>query len=183
MTETNSRGELSQNILKTIVSTATTNNCTRVDFVADLYPAVSIKNAERVRPTIRDKYSDSPQSGQQLQKENETVQKVSVIEWKQGKSNWISLRTLEDCQPMFSSESWGVLRTHIVWSISSLLLSQWLLHSDHEEADTKILLHAAHALQSCSAITIQSDDTDVLVLCVGMKTSLKGKTVPMRHWM
>jgi len=80
MTETNSRGELSQNILKTIVSTATTNNCTRVDFVADLYPAVSIKNAERVRPTIRDKYSDSPQSGQQLQKENETVQKVSVIE-------------------------------------------------------------------------------------------------------
>jgi len=40
-----------------------------------------------------------------------------------------------------------------------------VLHSDHEEADTKILLHAAHALKSYSAVTIQSDDTDVLVLC------------------
>ena len=50
-----------------------------------------------------------------------------------------------------------------------------VLHSDHEEADTKMLLHAAHALQSCSAVTIQSDDTDVLVFCVGMKSSLKGK--------
>ena len=49
------------------------------------------------------------------------------------------------------------------------------LHSDHEDADTKMLLHAAHTLQSCSAVTIQSDDTDVFMLCVGMKSSLKGK--------
>ena len=39
------------------------------------------------------------------------------------------------------------------------------LRSNHEEADTRLLLHAKYATQSSSRIIVQSPDTDVLVLC------------------
>jgi len=40
------------------------------------------------------------------------------------------------------------------------------LKSNHEEADTRLLLHAKYATHPRSRIIIQSPDTDVLVLCV-----------------
>ena len=42
------------------------------------------------------------------------------------------------------------------------------LKSNHEEADARMILHAAYAGRDSptSAIVIQSPDTDVLVLCV-----------------
>lgn len=44
------------------------------------------------------------------------------------------------------------------------------LNCSHEEADTRMLLHAAHAYQHNSQkITIHSPDTDVLVLCVSFQ--------------
>ena len=41
-----------------------------------------------------------------------------------------------------------------------------MLESNHEEADTRLLLHAKYAARPRSRIIIQSPDTDVLVLCV-----------------
>ena len=48
------------------------------------------------------------------------------------------------------------------------------LKSNHEEADTRMFLHAAYAVRdsSTSAIVIQSPDTDVLVLCVSHFTGI-----------
>ena len=40
------------------------------------------------------------------------------------------------------------------------------LHADHQEADTKLLLHAQHAAKDGARVVIQSLDTDVLVLSV-----------------
>ncbi len=40
------------------------------------------------------------------------------------------------------------------------------LFCDHEEADTRMLLHASHAAQSYSNIVIKSVDTDVFLLCI-----------------
>ena len=40
------------------------------------------------------------------------------------------------------------------------------LHSGHEEADTRLLLHAKHAATSHPRIVIQSPDTDVAVLLI-----------------
>ena len=40
------------------------------------------------------------------------------------------------------------------------------LRSDHEEADTRLLLHAKHAAETHNRIVIQSPDTDVVVLSV-----------------
>ena len=39
------------------------------------------------------------------------------------------------------------------------------LFTDHEEADTRLLLRASHALRTFKRIVIQSTDTDVAVLC------------------
>lgn len=47
------------------------------------------------------------------------------------------------------------------------------LRSTHEEADTRMLLHAAHAAdKGYSAVVISSDDTDVLVLCIAFQSSI-----------
>ena len=48
------------------------------------------------------------------------------------------------------------------------------LYSNHEEADTRIILHAAYAVRDSptSVIVIQSPDTDVLVLCVSHITGI-----------
>ena len=45
------------------------------------------------------------------------------------------------------------------------------LDSSQEEADTRLLLHAAHAARSkFVAVIIVSEDTDVLVLCLAFKS-------------
>ena len=40
------------------------------------------------------------------------------------------------------------------------------LHADHEETDTRPLLHAKHATKDAARVDIQSRDNDVLVLSV-----------------
>lgn len=40
------------------------------------------------------------------------------------------------------------------------------LHADHEEADTRLLLHAKHATKDVARVVVQSPDTDVLFLSV-----------------
>ena len=40
------------------------------------------------------------------------------------------------------------------------------LHCDHEEADTRMLLHAKHASRDAQRVVVQAPDTDVLLLCV-----------------
>lgn len=39
-------------------------------------------------------------------------------------------------------------------------------YSDHEEADTRMVLHATQLAQSHSCLIVKSDDTDVLVLLI-----------------
>ena len=45
------------------------------------------------------------------------------------------------------------------------------LQNDHEEADTRMLLHAKHASHDRDDVVIRSPDTDVFVLAVGHKCS------------
>ena len=46
------------------------------------------------------------------------------------------------------------------------------LFCDHEEADTRLLLHAKHASSVYSNILIQSPDTDVMLLCIAFAGEL-----------
>ena len=49
------------------------------------------------------------------------------------------------------------------------------LRSTHEEADTRLLLHAKHAAESFDALIIVSDDTDVLVISLGLSQQINAK--------
>lgn len=46
------------------------------------------------------------------------------------------------------------------------------LESDHEEADTRLLLHAHHASSDHPQVIVQSPDTDVAVICVHMYSAM-----------
>ena len=46
------------------------------------------------------------------------------------------------------------------------------LFSDHEEADTRMILHAQHASLDNGRIIIHSPDTDVAVLCIAHYNTL-----------
>ena len=46
------------------------------------------------------------------------------------------------------------------------------LYSDHEEADTRLPLHAKHALIVYQAITVRSPDKDVFILMLGHKRAI-----------
>ncbi|KAI3381643.1 hypothetical protein SNEBB_009797, partial [Seison nebaliae] len=46
------------------------------------------------------------------------------------------------------------------------------LASTHEEADTRILLHAKHASGNYSAIVIVAEDTDVFILCLAFQSQI-----------
>ena len=50
----------------------------------------------------------------------------------------------------------------------AVIKGQYTLRSDHEEADTRLLLHAKHASEDHERIVIQSPDTDVVLLCVSL---------------
>lgn len=50
------------------------------------------------------------------------------------------------------------------------------LESDHEEADTRLLLHSKHSAQTYDRIIIKTPDTDVLVISIAMQ-KLIGKDV------
>ena len=46
------------------------------------------------------------------------------------------------------------------------------LYCDHEEADTRLLLHAKHAAESNSSVIIRSPDTDVAIIALSLLDSL-----------
>ena len=47
------------------------------------------------------------------------------------------------------------------------------LNSNHEEADTRMLLHAKHAaVDTDDKIIIKTSDTDVFVLCIAMQRAI-----------
>ena len=50
------------------------------------------------------------------------------------------------------------------------------LTSSHEEADTRLVIHARHAAQSFPEVIIISEDTDVLVIILGVLTEIRNQT-------
>jgi hypothetical protein len=52
------------------------------------------------------------------------------------------------------------------------------LSTDHEEADTRMLLHAAHvAASGIVYVIIESNDTDVFILCLGLQNKLSSHII------
>ena len=78
-------------------------------------------------------------------------------EWKKCDAETLSDRKLFVCHKELC---------HSFHSVSNILVVEEVkeLRSDHEEADTRLLLHAKHASKAYSTIIIKSPDTDVMLL-------------------
>ena len=143
----------------------------RIDVVFDVYREDSIKNAEREnRGCTTGTQFRNIAPGHQIQQWRKflscSANKTSLIrflvaEWKTAK-----LRDkLNDKQLYVASEEACLHITKDHWSEVAGL------HSNQEEADTRIILHAAHAAdEGYSAVIITADDTDVLVLCLAFSS-------------
>ena len=145
--------------------------CTRVDLIFDQYPSVSVKADERRKrgkscsleviihggsarvPKQRAKYISNPKNkenlaeflcdalSKQLPQHLSSLQKVVLAGGFRDGSKTMSLT-------------------------QSSVAVEHNLRSDHEEADTRHLLHDKHAANTHPRIVIQSPDTDVAVLSV-----------------
>ena len=166
--------ELPPLLLSILISMATRMNATRVDFVVDCYPKVSIKNSERKKRAftgsnvlkIYGKKQKTPTQWKKFLNNGENKESLAgfiVDEWKESKSEHFRGVTLyatnkDQCVKFLPSQN---------ESEKPECEQIHELHSDHEEADTRLLLHANHA-SSCgyTHVCVKSPDTDVFLLLV-----------------
>jgi len=160
--------ELAKLVLS-IIMKHTCNNL-RVDFVCDTYPNISIKNVERnsrasvgsIRMKILGGNQTCPKQWKQylsLGSNKEELIEFLFHQWKQ-----------DSFAPFYKGKLYmthGKL-CHCLCAQNGQVICTEVdeLCSSHEEADTRLLLHAFHASQEASrnTIMIQTPDTDVAVI-------------------
>ena len=165
-------GELAIQLLSKVTKIALRFNCKRVDFVCDRYPRQSIKNIERDRRAIDgvqiiNIYSEHQKVPRQWKKflstgENkEQLMEFLFYAWK--KADPIMLNGIEVflahqkvCYRFFPSND----------ALDCTEIDE--LCCDHEEADTRMLVHANHASQFYRNIIIKSPDTDVFAIALNV---------------
>ena len=161
-----------------VFETLTRSTAPRVDFVADHYPEISIKAGERGRQAQRGTYCVQITRGSQ----------PCPVQWK----SYLSHGTNKTELVKFFAEEWGKNAYPGRLQHRSLYVTVGrkcvLLHScdgevvtseevpdlacTHEEVDTSLLLHAAHAALHHTAVVIHSSDTDVAMLCCAFQSEV-----------
>lgn len=155
----------------------------RLDFVADRYPEVSIKNAERARRAkqgvqkvhIFSKDQDIPKQWKKYMSSGENKESLIVFLCE----HWSSYCSAEmqslECMYITSKDKCYLLSPGTSPSDAVQRREIPDLESDHEEADTRLLLHSRHAARTHREILIKSPDTDVFVLCTAMQKTIGKK--------
>lgn len=164
-------GDVSTILLKMVLREGA--SCKRIDVVFDVYREQSIKNAERIsRGSTSSTIFTTISSGHKIKQwrqflgssdnKNKLVQFL-VNDWSRENqrekliNKELFVTAGETCKRLF------------VDSVETIDC----LNSSQEEADTRILLHAAHCAKSgCQAVVIVSDDTDVFVLCIAFSSRI-----------
>ena len=179
-------GDFADSVFEFVIRLAQDCRAKRLDFVADRYPALSIKNTERAR------------------RATQGVQRVHIYgqdqkipkQWKKFLSSGENKESLLE----FFIKHWASYRSQQFGSVSVLCATSKdkcyiyqpsqneddpvrtdlfpVLDSNHEEADTRLLLHAKHAASTHNTLIIRSPDTDVLVLCTALQHFI-GKDIYM----
>lgn len=176
-------GELAKQIFDMLTLSFVAPN-SRVDFVIDRYPTISIKESERrcrrkERGTIRVHILSSSQKLPIQRKKflsnssnKEDLLHFLAEEWSRqeyvatrltsGKSLFVTDRA--ECYRLTRSEEGKVCQEAVP-----------ALQSKHEEADTRLVLHAAHAGNvGHSHVVIKSPDTDVALLAMAHRSQING---------
>ncbi len=175
-------GTLAERVFDRIVSLAG-SDATRIDFVGDQYPVISIKNAERSRRS---------QDGQ-IVVEIRSSQQRCPRQWKK----FLSSGKNKTCLLQFLACEWardsyihklggrvvyvtnGSLCTRLMTSDGRVLSTAVPeLYTEQEEADTRMLLHALHASDNgYRQLSIYSSDADVEVLACHHQRNIPARIV------
>lgn len=167
-------GQLAEAVLIKLVSLGSMFSADRIDFVGDRYLDCSIKNAERKRrvadvqtitlygpdqkiPHLWKKYLSSGTN-------KENLQNFLVKHWEQ--------TTYNVCANLYVGigDSCKQLKFTVGCRPSVERIVE--LDSDHEEADTRLILHAAHCCRTYEKAIIWSPDTDVAVIGISHTESM-----------
>ena len=166
-------GQLAVQIFRKLMSLATRYSAARVDFVVDRYPDVSIKNAERSRRAggdcqVINVHSDNQKTPQQWKKNlsvgrnKESLLSCLANSWKRFHSSLFKGMTLYITN---KKSCWKLSPVENCVCSSDIVAD---LECNHEEADTRLLLHAKHASELYDSVLIRTPDTDVIVMCLAM---------------
>ena len=163
--------ELAKKVLDKVISSAMSHKSTRVDFVTDTYPVVSIKGTERTRRAgkgsevinIYGKTQKTPSQFTKFLANRSNKQHLVEFLFKA----WQEMYFQTNIKLLISH---GTLCHQLMWDANGKCHVEDVceLISDHEEADTRLLLHAKHASDTNhhSCIVIRSPDTDVAIICL-----------------
>ena len=171
--------ELSHRILKQILSEG--RGSERIDVVFDIYRSQSIKTAERVNRGSNQgivfkqiKPGHRITNYKRLLSSNESKAKLThflVDSWKEEKKRELLGNTMlmvtyeEQCFQITQNE---------VKEVRELIVS------GHEEADTRLAIHAKHAAEAYPTVIVISEDTDVLVILLAMNSEI-GNRILLRR--
>lgn len=172
-------GKLVEIILGRILSLASNSKSTRVDFVCDTYPDVSIKNMERSSRAdggstiVRILGADQKVPRQFKKFLSVGKNKESLLEFFfQHLKHVEALSNLMGNIELFVSHG-KMCHQFCTSNREDVLIEECEeLYSDHEEADTRLLLHAKHASRTYDHVVIRSPDTDVFILLLGHKSAV-----------
>ena len=156
-------GQFAETLLMYVLSMG--RQAERVDVVFDVYIENSIKDVERNRRA----------GGTSLVKLKKIISSAPIKQW----TEFLASSDNKNLLVEFIVREWQVIRERIKDKVlyvtvgqKTLCLSETLcreideLKSDHEEADTRIILHALHASPSYQNIVINSPDTDVFMIAL-----------------
>ena len=142
-------------------------HCDRLDIVFDVYKRYSIKTAERLRRGEEESISVRNITGGQ-----------TIHQWRRFLSNsenktclidfLVQVWTSSDFREKFINKEVFVTCGTLCYRLTQDSANQVdELTSNHEEADTRILLHAYHASRrGFKSVVITADDTDILILAL-----------------
>ena len=172
-------GDLMESILTRILSSAVNSKSSRVDFVCDTYPDISIKNLERnervdAGSTVimilgpRQKIPRQFKKFLSVGKNKEALIEFFFHHLKNVEILSTALANLE----LFISHGKLCDRVSASNEGEDVFENCSELFCDHEEADTRLLLHARHASTTHDHVIIRSPDTDVFILMLGHKPAI-----------
>ncbi|XP_077968888.1 uncharacterized protein LOC144422864 [Styela clava] len=170
-------GRLLNMIFDRIINMAKSYNCNRVDFVCDTYPDISIKNFERCRRS-----SNESEIIKIVGLEQKTPKQFKKFLFS-GKNKEALVEFLISFAPNYQpSCSVGKMKIFIGHGAECHCINfrqfqlcvsgEPSLVNDHEEADTKLLLHAKHCSSEFNDVIINSPDTDVLILSLAHSSDI-----------
>ena len=166
-------GELASLLLANNIAKAKRYSCGRVDFVVDKYLASSIKATERQKRSSQGISSITIYGPQQK----------TPRQWKKslrGSNNKTEL--LKFCFGHWATETESNIKIFTAFDeqclqlISGNKLTEDSLKCDHEEADTRLLLHAKHVSEEYDNIIVCSPYIDVAVIAISLFGKLKENT-------